>query len=284
MSVKIMGMVWDADIPRALKFVLLAYADHADHDGGNVYPSYDLIARKTGYDRRQVIRITAILEKERYMTRVRDDAGRDRSRHSTVMWKINPENFPQFSRPFIETVQSVPQPPPIYASDILSLGGDKMSLAGQKGVTKCHPPSDILSPGGDIYDTKMLKMSPEPSINQSVKPSENRQDDVSGEPPIYAHLPDGTVETVVPGSTMTPGGAWAAAMQQLRLEMPKAAFDSFVKGARCVSFNGDTNTMIVEAPSAYAKDWMQSRLSSTIIRLVTGMLNRHVSINLTSPE
>ncbi len=34
MSGKISGMVWDADLPRNLKYVLLAYADHADHEGG----------------------------------------------------------------------------------------------------------------------------------------------------------------------------------------------------------------------------------------------------------
>lgn len=49
-----MAAVWDMDLPRDQKFILLAYADHADHDGGNIYPAVALIARKTGYSVRSV--------------------------------------------------------------------------------------------------------------------------------------------------------------------------------------------------------------------------------------
>ena len=58
MSGKVMGWIWDADIDRESKFILLAYADHADHDGQNIYPSIGLIAWKTGYSERQVQRVT----------------------------------------------------------------------------------------------------------------------------------------------------------------------------------------------------------------------------------
>lgn len=59
MSVKISGLVWDANIPRDEKFLLLAYADHAAHDGSDVYPSKETIERMTGYSRRSVQVITA---------------------------------------------------------------------------------------------------------------------------------------------------------------------------------------------------------------------------------
>lgn len=62
MSVKIMGQVWDLDLPPQEKLVLQAYADHADHNGRNIYPSINLIARKTGYSERHVQRMTRILE------------------------------------------------------------------------------------------------------------------------------------------------------------------------------------------------------------------------------
>lgn len=58
MSAKIMGGVFDLDLTPAQQIVLLAYADHADHLGRNVYPSKKLIAWKTGYGLRQVQRIT----------------------------------------------------------------------------------------------------------------------------------------------------------------------------------------------------------------------------------
>lgn len=62
MSVKYQGLVWDSDLPRAEKFVCLAYADHADHEGRNIRPSLALVMWKTGYKRRQVINITQSLE------------------------------------------------------------------------------------------------------------------------------------------------------------------------------------------------------------------------------
>lgn len=61
MSVKVMGAVWDTDLPRAEKYVLLAYADHAAHDGTEVYPSVGRTAWKTGYSRRSIQKITSRL-------------------------------------------------------------------------------------------------------------------------------------------------------------------------------------------------------------------------------
>ncbi len=62
MSVKVMGKVWELDLPANEKFVLLALADHADHDGNNVFPGLELIAFKTGYTTQQVRRIERKLE------------------------------------------------------------------------------------------------------------------------------------------------------------------------------------------------------------------------------
>jgi hypothetical protein len=44
-----MGLVWDSDLERDEKYVLLAYADHADHTGRSIYPGDPLVAYKTGY-------------------------------------------------------------------------------------------------------------------------------------------------------------------------------------------------------------------------------------------
>lgn len=57
-----MGRVWDMVLTPAKQTVLLAYADHADHDGRNIHPGVPLIAWKTGYSERQVRRITKDLE------------------------------------------------------------------------------------------------------------------------------------------------------------------------------------------------------------------------------
>jgi hypothetical protein len=58
-----MGLVWDMDIPANEKLVLLAYADHAHHDGTGIYPAIKTIMKKTGYSERSVQEITRSLEK-----------------------------------------------------------------------------------------------------------------------------------------------------------------------------------------------------------------------------
>jgi len=62
MSVKVMGMVWDLELDPNKKFVLLAYADHANHNGENIWPAIETVAKKTGYHERSVQRITRELE------------------------------------------------------------------------------------------------------------------------------------------------------------------------------------------------------------------------------
>lgn len=71
MSVKAMGLVWDMPCPAKInqlefkpnhKYVLVAYADHADHNGRNIWPAVKTIARKTGYEERTVQYITRDLE------------------------------------------------------------------------------------------------------------------------------------------------------------------------------------------------------------------------------
>jgi len=44
------------------KFILIAYADHADHAGKSIYPAIATIARKTGYQERNVQYLTHELE------------------------------------------------------------------------------------------------------------------------------------------------------------------------------------------------------------------------------
>jgi len=56
-SAKIMGKAWDLALPHNQLLVLLAMADHADHEGNNVYPSLGLVAWKTGYSEQQVRRV-----------------------------------------------------------------------------------------------------------------------------------------------------------------------------------------------------------------------------------
>lgn len=71
MSALVMGLVWEMqeaeDFGRTEKIVLLAYADHADSFGRNVYPSVELIAKKTFCSERTVQYATRRLEKAGYL-------------------------------------------------------------------------------------------------------------------------------------------------------------------------------------------------------------------------
>lgn len=71
MSIKAMNSVWDLELPAIInnieikgrhKFILLAYADHADHEGKNIWPAVATISKKCGVDERTVQRITDDLE------------------------------------------------------------------------------------------------------------------------------------------------------------------------------------------------------------------------------
>jgi chromosomal replication initiator protein len=70
--------------------------------------------------------------------------------------------------------------------------------------------------------------------------------------------------------------AWQAAIGQLQMEMPKAAFDTWVRDAELVSY--EDGSFIIGVQNAYARDWLQSRLSSTVTRLLTGIMNRTVEV------
>ncbi|PKN92993.1 MAG: hypothetical protein CVU44_11215 [Chloroflexi bacterium HGW-Chloroflexi-6] len=67
MSGLVMGLVWElplnGEFGRAEKYILLAYADHSDQNGGNIFPSVDLVSEKTGYAERAVQMSTRTLEK-----------------------------------------------------------------------------------------------------------------------------------------------------------------------------------------------------------------------------
>jgi len=76
---------------------------------------------------------------------------------------------------------------------------------------------------------------------------------------------------------MKPSQAWEAAVGQLQMEMPKAAFDTWVRDAQLISYEDGEFTIGVF--NAYARDWLESRLSSTLTRLLTGIMNESVEVH-----
>ena len=70
--------------------------------------------------------------------------------------------------------------------------------------------------------------------------------------------------------------AWQAALDQLQVDMSRAAFNTWVKDAYLVEYQD--GQFIIGAMSEYGRDWLDCRLKSTIARTLTGMMNRPVTV------
>jgi hypothetical protein len=81
---------------------------------------------------------------------------------------------------------------------------------------------------------------------------------------------------------MNPEQAWQAVLSQLQTEMPRASFDSWVRNTHCLSFVDGIVTIGVQ--NTYACEWLENRLSSTVSRLLTGMLNQQVEMRFVVDE
>jgi len=64
---------------------------------------------------------------------------------------------------------------------------------------------------------------------------------------------------------------------QLQMEMPKASFDTWVRDTQPLSY--ESGTLTVGVRNAYARDWLENRLTSTVDRLLVGILNLNASVD-----
>jgi hypothetical protein len=144
MSGKIMGQVWDLDLPHNKLIVLLAMTDHADHEGNNIFPSMELIAWKTGYSERQVRRIVQSLEKDKLLTKT---------------------SRPGYTNMYAVNLSAGKQKAPFTSVKITP---DKMSYPVQKeGITPDIAMSDQIG-HLDVLPTPDIQMSYEPSLEPSI--------------------------------------------------------------------------------------------------------------------
>jgi ATPase involved in DNA replication initiation len=217
MSVKAMSLVWDFECPLMVngtlfrpnhKYILLAYADHADHQGKNIWPAVPTIARKTGFQDRSIQRLTDDLEAMGLL--IEDGQGP----RGTNKWRL-----------------------------ALNERGDSLSP-----VTHCRGDSSDKSLGdsasGDSASGDSLSpefKEPEPNLNK------------------------------IPEERF-----WEMALQQLKIDMPRSTFDAWVRDTNVVSFDGAT--LAIGTSNAYARDWLENRIASTVTRLMVGIMNQSVAI------
>ena len=62
------------------------------------------------------------------------------------------------------------------------------------------------------------------------------------------------------------------------MELSKASFDTWVKNTQLISFEDASGTFALGAGNAYACDWLDSRLKSTVVNKLSGMMARQVNV------
>ncbi len=76
--------------------------------------------------------------------------------------------------------------------------------------------------------------------------------------------------------------AWQVATNMLQMDMPKAAFDTWVRPAFLLTYEAP-NVVVVGAPSTYARDWLANRLATTLQRTLSGILDEDVRVRFVVP-
>ena len=82
---------------------------------------------------------------------------------------------------------------------------------------------------------------------------------------------------------MAANQVWQVALGQLQLQMTRATFDTWVKDTHIVSETD--NTWVIGTKSAFAKDWLENRLLSTISRTLDSIVGHNIDIEfVVEPE
>ena len=75
---------------------------------------------------------------------------------------------------------------------------------------------------------------------------------------------------------MQPEQLWQTALGQLQMEIPKSTFDTWVRGTTLLT--QEDGSYVVGVNNAYAKDWLENRLSGAVRRTLTGIVGRTVEV------
>ncbi len=74
--------------------------------------------------------------------------------------------------------------------------------------------------------------------------------------------------------------AWQATLGQLQLEMSKASYDTWVSNAEFLGYDEGSGCFEIGVRNAYARDWLADRLSTTISRMLTGMMGNPITTEI----
>jgi len=132
-SWKISGLVWELELTHSQQSVLLALADHAEHDGSKVFPSVARISWKTGYSDRQVRRVMSELRNMKILILTKE-ANRYRPRE----YKID--------------ILAGKKKQPFRGDTVSSLGGKEESAPTSRADMGISPEASDLTPASTRTD------------------------------------------------------------------------------------------------------------------------------------
>jgi chromosomal replication initiator protein len=76
---------------------------------------------------------------------------------------------------------------------------------------------------------------------------------------------------------MRPEQVWQAALGELQLQLTKSTYDTWLRDAKYLSH--EDGVFVVGVENAYAKDWLENRLLSTVKRTLTGITGKTTDVN-----
>lgn len=108
------------------------------------------------------------------------------------------------------------------------------------------------------------------------------ESDLEGWPETGTGTVRADLAAVVGPLDMTLQDAWVATMGQLKLQLNRSSFQTWVKGAEAVDY--EDGVLIVQVKNAYARDWMEKRSIDTIVRTLADIWGEAVGVRFVTAE
>ncbi len=85
----------------------------------------------------------------------------------------------------------------------------------------------------------------------------------------------------VPGTDLDSVALWKQALHELRFQMTRATFETWLQGTYIVGVQEDV--IVIAVRSEYARDWVENRLLPLVQRTLTGLLGKPVTVQVMVP-